>query len=84
MSVAPDGSRLNYEMAVRGVNQSKLAERAGVCPSTVSSARHDKPISTDSLERIANALVAIPVNPAIARLVPKPSTAVDPPPAADG
>jgi hypothetical protein len=84
MSIVLDRARMNYEMAIRGVNGSALARRAGVCPATVSSARNDKPISTTSLELIANALLAMPVNLAIARLVPKPSTAVDPPPAAEG
>ena len=81
MSIVLDGNRLDYEMAIRGVNGSALARRAGVCAATVSNARNDKPIWPTSLELIANALFAIPVNPAIEALIPKPRAAIDPPPA---
>jgi hypothetical protein len=72
VSIAFDPTRVDYEMAIRGLSGSDLAGKAGVCDATVSTARHGRPISSDSARRIAAALMATPIDPALVRLVPRP------------
>jgi hypothetical protein len=81
MSVILDALRLDYEMAIRGLNGSVLARLAGVCPATVCTARAGKAISTASLQLIADAVAAVPVDPAIVRLLAEPRVlGIDPAP----
>jgi hypothetical protein len=72
VSIAFDPTRVDYEMAIRGLSGSDLAGKAGVCDATVSTARRGRPISSDSARRIAAALMATPIDPALVRLVPRP------------
>jgi transcriptional regulator with XRE-family HTH domain len=63
---------LRYELAIRAMSALDLARKAGLSPATVSSALAGKPISEDSLGRIAAALKATPVDEVIKRLLGPP------------
>jgi transcriptional regulator with XRE-family HTH domain len=62
MSVSVDPEVLRHEMARRGMSARDLARRTRLSPATVSNALAGKPISEDSLRRIATALDATPID----------------------
>jgi lambda repressor-like predicted transcriptional regulator len=69
MNAPINAAQLRYELDVRGVSPLDLARKAGLSPATLSNALADRPISADSKSRIAKALLAIPENEILKRLV---------------
>lgn len=61
MSVHVISTRLRFEMDRRGLSATELAHAARVSRPTVCAALDDRGISSRSLQRIAAALMAIPV-----------------------
>jgi transcriptional regulator with XRE-family HTH domain len=59
---------LEYEMAVRGLTISEVAERTRLSPDTVSRARRGAAITTGTALRISAAVFAEPVKPELKKL----------------
>lgn len=56
-----NAERLRREMLIRGWDGVDLAFRAGVSPATVSHAVNGLPVSSTTLRKLAQALVAAPI-----------------------
>jgi len=54
-------SRLDFEQARRGVTTRRLAELAGVSEVTLSRAKHGRSITEDTLRRVTQALLSLPL-----------------------
>ncbi len=67
--IAVDGARLDLEMAARGLEGQDLARLAGVAEDTVTRARKGQRIERNNLLKLTDALLKVPVNPAVAALV---------------
>jgi transcriptional regulator with XRE-family HTH domain len=61
MSVSLDPSRLRRELARRGLSATDLAREARLSAATVSAALAGRPITTTSLQLIADVLMRVPV-----------------------
>lgn len=57
------------EVAIRGWNLGDLARAAGISGATVTAARSGRPVSPESVRRIANALNATPPVAGVDRLL---------------
>lgn len=73
-----DGSRLDFELARRGLRPVDLARLAGLTPLTISKARHGEPIKPRTLRAIGEALTRVPVIENADLILPAPSSRVAP------
>ena len=60
MSSRLNRARLDRELACLGWTASDLAAASGISPTTISAARHGRPVNLKTLHRIADALVKAP------------------------
>ena len=68
-----DASRLQYEMAVRGLMAGDLARMAGIDANTVTRALHGRPVTMRTVRTITSALLAQPHVRMTADLIAKPA-----------
>lgn len=69
-----DVTRLDHEMAKRGVSARELAPLAGVTEETLSRWRHGRALSQRNLRALGDALLALPVQPGCALLLADPDS----------
>jgi transcriptional regulator with XRE-family HTH domain len=65
--------KIRGKQAELGLSVDELAEKAGVNPNTVSAIRNGKSVTTDSLEKVINALGLNPID--VFEPKPEPETA---------
>jgi hypothetical protein len=70
-----DGSRIDHELAVRGISAGAFCEVSGIAPATLSRARHGGAMREGGVRALATALEQIPVIPGIDALVARPGDA---------
>ena len=61
MSSRLNRARLDRELACRGWTASDLAAASGISPTTISKARHGRPVKHKTLRRIADTLLKAPM-----------------------
>ena len=61
MSSRLNRARLDHELACRGWTANDLAVASGISPTTISAARHGRPVKHKTLQRIANTLLKAPM-----------------------
>jgi transcriptional regulator with XRE-family HTH domain len=66
-----NGDILSQLMAERDLQADELAQLAGVTEDTISRARRGQRIERKSLRKLTDALLRVPVNPLMAKLVTK-------------
>jgi hypothetical protein len=77
-----DAERLDFEMARRAISARQLAARAHVHEISLSYARGGRPVTPQTLMRLAKALLTFPVQPGTDLLLLEPTTRTSTPPAA--
>jgi DNA-binding Xre family transcriptional regulator len=68
-----DASRLDHELARRGLTARALSERSGCSEFIISRARHGAPVSAQTLRRLGDALNECPVLPGAEAIIALPS-----------
>ena len=69
MSVFISRSRLDRQLAARGLTGHELAQLAGVSPATISAARQGQPVTPRTLRKIVTALLRVPIVPGVEDLL---------------
>ena len=69
MSARISRQRLDRELALRGWTAQDLVRASGISGSTVSAARHGRPVRPSSIHRIVTALLSTPVIEGVAELL---------------
>jgi transcriptional regulator with XRE-family HTH domain len=78
MGIRISPARIDRELARRGWSATDLARAAGCSPSTISGARRGRPVTNETLRKIADALLNAPVVPGVdALLEPEEGPLVD-------
>ena len=72
VGVRIDPSKLDFELARRGITSRRLAEEAGVHEVTISRARHGGALSERNLRKLAKALLEIPLMAGVDLLIAEP------------
>ena len=69
MGVRISPARLDRELARRGWNATELAKASGCSPSTISGALRGRKVNSETLRKIADALLNAPVVPGVDSLL---------------
>lgn len=70
-----DGSRIDYELAIRGKSAGAFCEASGISAATLSRVRHGGAMREAGVRALVDALEKIPVIPGISALVAPPGDA---------